>query len=115
MCGLEKYTGIRCSVAENSADCTIKGIGKFIEEEEIRLNKEHDEFRTEILEGYDLTVIRFTNRQVDDNFCGVCKFIDFTVKALLTPEPPSVREVAFAKGSPTEKPLQMTEGESRRQ
>ena len=78
-------------------------------------NKEHDEFRTEILEGYDLTVIRFTNRQVDDNFCGVCKFIDFTVKALLTPEPPSGREVAFAKGSPTEKPLQMTEGESRRQ
>ena len=36
---LEKYTGIRCIVAENSADCTIKGIGKFIEEEDIIYNK----------------------------------------------------------------------------
>jgi len=27
--------------------------------------KEKDEFRTEVLEGYDLKVIRFTNRQVN--------------------------------------------------
>ena len=41
---------------------------------------EKDEFRTEILEGYDLTVIRFTNRQVDKNFGGVCRYIDQVVR-----------------------------------
>ena len=42
-----------------------------------------DEFRTEILEGYDLKVIRFTNYQIDTNFYGVCEYIDITVKASL--------------------------------
>jgi len=42
-----------------------------------------DEFRTEILEGYDLKVIRFTNRQINTNFQGVCEYIDETVKASL--------------------------------
>ena len=42
-----------------------------------------DEFRTEILEGYDLSVIRFTNRQINTNFRGVCEFIDTVVKASL--------------------------------
>ena len=41
-----------------------------------------DAFRTEILEGYDLKVIRFTNQQIDKNFRGVCEYIDTTVKAL---------------------------------
>jgi len=45
-----------------------------------------DNFRTEILEGYDLRVIRFTNRQVDTNFNGVCEHIDTTVKAFLREE-----------------------------
>ncbi len=40
-------------------------------------------FRTEILEGYDLEVIRFTNWQIDTNFSGVCKYIDAVVKASL--------------------------------
>ena len=44
--------------------------------------KQKDEFRTEILEGYDLKVIRFTNRQVETNFRGVCVYIDSVVKAL---------------------------------
>jgi very-short-patch-repair endonuclease len=44
---------------------------------------EKDAFRTEILEGYDLKVIRFTNYQVDKYFEGVCKYIDETVKALI--------------------------------
>ena len=39
-----------------------------------------DEFRTEILEGYDLKVIRFTNKQIMNNFEGVCKYIDIIVK-----------------------------------
>ena len=46
--------------------------------------KERDEFRTEILEGYDLKVIRFTNRQIDNNFRGVCEYIDIVIKASLS-------------------------------
>ena len=42
-----------------------------------------DEYRTEILEGYDLKVIRFTNQQIDTNFRGVCEYIDFVVNASL--------------------------------
>jgi len=42
-----------------------------------------DAFRTEILEGYDLKVIRFTNRQIDTNFPGVCRYIDAVVKESL--------------------------------
>jgi very-short-patch-repair endonuclease len=45
--------------------------------------RQKDEFRTEILEGYDLKVIRFTNRQINTNFHGVCKYIDIIVKASL--------------------------------
>ncbi len=45
------------------------------------LGKERDEFRTEILEGYDMKVIRFTNMQINTNFEGVCKYIDSVVKA----------------------------------
>ena len=39
-----------------------------------------DEFRTEVLEGYDLKVIRFTNKQIDTIFGTVCEYIDFVVK-----------------------------------
>ena len=46
--------------------------------------KGRDEFRTEILEGYDLKVIRFTNRQIDNNFRGVCEYIDIVIKASLS-------------------------------
>ena len=49
--------------------------------------RQKDEFRTEILEWYDLKVIRFTNRQINTNFSGVCEYIDSAVKA-------SLREVA---------------------
>ena len=42
-----------------------------------------DEFRTEILEGYDLRVIRFTNQQIDTCFADVCHYIDGVVKASL--------------------------------
>ena len=45
--------------------------------------KRTDEFRTEVLEGYDLKVVRFTNRQIDDNFRGVCEYIDAIVNASL--------------------------------
>lgn len=39
-----------------------------------------DDFRNEILEGYDLKVIRFNNKQINENFNGVCEYIDMVVK-----------------------------------
>ena len=45
--------------------------------------KQNDKFRTEVLEGYDLKIIRFTNRQIDTNFQSVCEYIDTTVQASL--------------------------------
>ena len=45
--------------------------------------KQKDEFRTEILEGYDLKVIRLTNHQIHVNFSAVCEYIDAAVKASL--------------------------------
>ena len=47
--------------------------------------KEKDKFRTEILEGYDLKIIRFTNYQIDTNFYNVCVYIDREVKDSLQP------------------------------
>ena len=45
--------------------------------------RQKDEFRTEILEEYGLKIIRFTNRQINTNFYGVCAYIDRIVKELL--------------------------------
>ena len=45
--------------------------------------KQADEFRTDILEGYDLKIIRFTNQQIDTNFRGVCDYIDIVVQESL--------------------------------
>ena len=45
--------------------------------------KRKDEFRTEVLKGYDLKIIRFTNYQIDKNFKDVCDYIDTAVKASL--------------------------------
>ena len=45
-----------------------------------------DSLRTEILKGYDLTVIRVTNRQINTNFSGVCEFIDDAVQKALRGE-----------------------------
>ena len=44
---------------------------------------EQDDFRTEILESYGLTVIRFTNLEINTNFSAVCAAIDAAVKASL--------------------------------
>ena len=38
--------------------------------------KEHDEARTEILEKHGIHVLRFSNKDVEDNFEGVCRMID---------------------------------------
>lgn len=53
----------------------IDGSGHFTEE-----GVQKDEFRTSVLEGYGLKVIRVTNRQINTNFHGVCEYIDDVVK-----------------------------------
>ena len=45
--------------------------------------KEKDAFRTEILEGYELKVIRFTNHQINTNFKGVCEYIHSVVSSII--------------------------------
>ena len=53
--------------------------GQHYTEEELAYDKE----RTEAIEKHDLQVIRFTNREVDQRFEGVCRAIDRTIKALM--------------------------------
>jgi len=48
------------------------------------INAEKDAERTAFLEGYGLTVIRIPNNEVIRNFCGVCEYIDTTVKQSLS-------------------------------
>lgn len=43
--------------------------------------EEADRQRTQALEGYGLTVIRFCNLDVDNNFYGVCTVIDEAVQS----------------------------------
>ena len=57
--------------------------------------EKRDRFRTEILEGYDLMVIRFSNYDINTNFCGVCEYIDAVVKAALSKG--SLREGAVSE------------------
>lgn len=42
-----------------------------------------DKFRTYVLEGYDLMVIRFTNQQIHRSFTEVCAYVDEIVKQRL--------------------------------
>ena len=41
---------------------------------------EYDSIRTDILEKYNLEVLRFTNLEVDENFRGVCETINGKVR-----------------------------------
>lgn len=43
-----------------------------------------DKFRTEKLEKFDLTVIRIPNNEIDENFEGVCEYIDSFVREHMT-------------------------------
>ena len=43
---------------------------------------EKDKLRTAELGSMKLTVIRICNLDIDRNFCGVCEFIDLTVRNL---------------------------------
>jgi very-short-patch-repair endonuclease len=51
--------------------------------------KEYDTFRTEILSKYNLSLIRFSNNEIDRNFSGVCQEIDQKVKARLNAQNPT--------------------------
>ena len=42
--------------------------------------KQHDDLRTKNLEQYGLSVLRFSNLEVNNNFEGVCLMIDKTIK-----------------------------------
>ena len=48
--------------------------------------KVKDEYRTEILEGYDLKIIRFTNQQINNEFYNICEYIDEVTQMLLKEE-----------------------------
>ena len=48
-----------------------------------QINIEKDTERTKYLEQYGLTVIRIPNNQVNQNFRGVCEYIDNIVKQSL--------------------------------
>ena len=48
--------------------------------------KAQDEARTEILERYGIHVLRFSNKDIDDNFSGVCQMIDMVIRErIVTP------------------------------
>ncbi len=48
------------------------------------INIEKDTERTKILEQYGITVVRIPNNQVNQNFTGVCEYIDAIVKQSLS-------------------------------
>ena len=46
-------------------------------------NRKKDEERTAFLEGYGLKVLRIPNKQINENFRGVCTYIDVLCKQSL--------------------------------
>ena len=53
----------------------IDGSGHYTED-----GKNYDKYRSARLEGYGLKVIRFSNRDIEEKFEGVCFLIDKTIK-----------------------------------
>ena len=56
--------------------------------------KIYDEARTEILEKYGLYVLRFSNKDIDESFEGICHIIDKTIKERNVPSHPLSRELS---------------------
>ena len=50
--------------------------------------KEYDEIRTEYMNSLGLTVIRFTNNEVNNNFSDVCAVIDNYAEAIMSGKSP---------------------------
>ena len=42
--------------------------------------EDYDAARTKVLNGMGITVIRFSNLEIDTNFKGVCEYIDLTIQ-----------------------------------
>ena len=49
--------------------------------------KAHDAARTEILERYGIYVLRFSNKDIDDNFESVCYMIDKVIRERIKNSP----------------------------
>ena len=65
--------------AEAKLVIELDGSGHYTEE-----GAQHDEERTAFLEGYGLTVVRIPNTEIQQNFRGVCAYIDDLVKQSLS-------------------------------
>ena len=65
--------------AEAKLVIELDGSQHYTDEEQIC-----DEIRTAFLEGYGLKVIRIPNNEVNNNFDGVCEYIDTVVKQSLS-------------------------------
>ena len=63
----------------------LDGGGHFIPEQ-----MEKDEIRTSALELAGLKVLRISNPDIDQNFSGVCEYVDLAVKRQLEKDYPSV-------------------------
>ncbi len=48
----------------------------------------YDSLRTDVLEHYDLEVLRFTNAEIRDNFSGACLLIDHRVQERMNARKP---------------------------
>ena len=46
-------------------------------------NKEKDQFRTKVFQSRGLEVVRIPNNEINQNFRGVCDYIDLIVKSRL--------------------------------
>ena len=55
--------------------------------------KTYDAARTEVLERYGLIVIRFFNKDINENFDGVCYMIDKTIKERIDALSPAPQEL----------------------
>ena len=55
----------------------------FDEKDQIVYRLKKDAERTAFLEQYDLKVIRITNREIRENFRGVCEYIDQEIRSRL--------------------------------
>ena len=47
-------------------------------------NRIYDEKRTQFLEEYDLKVIRIPNFEINNNFEGICRYLDIKIKQSLS-------------------------------
>lgn len=62
--------------------------------------KSRDKARTKSLEKYGLYVLRFSNRDIDDNFSGVCSVIDKKIKERIRKPSQSADADSSPKGEP---------------